>query len=211
MAPIRIMLVDDHSQIHRSLSVLQEINADLLLVAHASNGKEAIQVCDEVMPNVIMMDVVMPVMDGIAATRIIHERHPKIKIMALSSFQDEESVQEMLRAGAAGYLLKDSSPQEIANSIRAVFSGTTVFSPEITEVLLHPQQTSAALADYDLSARELDVLTLMVKGNSNKEIAQRLSISVPTVKFHVRSILSKLQATGRVEAVAIAVENHLTS
>ena len=198
---------------------MQEINPDLKLIAHASNGQEAVQICSEARPDVLIMDVVMPVMDGITATRILHERYPEIKILALSSFQDNESVQDMMRAGAVGYILKDSSPQEIANSIRAVASGTTVFSAEVADALLRPQQAAQkpdsqgtpAPTDYDLSTRERQVLALMVKGNSNKEIARQLTISEPTVKFHVRSILAKLKVSGRVEAVAIAVEKHLTS
>jgi NarL family two-component system response regulator LiaR len=207
---IRVMVADDHSQIHLGLNVLQDTYADLSLVSHASNGQEAIDLCEESRPDVIIMDVVMPVMDGIAATRIIHERYPDIKILALSSFQDDESIHEMMSAGAVGYVLKNASLDELANSIRAVHSGANVFSGEVAQTLLRPYQPVGPTKDYGLSARELEVLTLMVKGYNNKQIAHQLTISEPTVKFHVSRILAKLQVSGRVEAVAIAVEKHLT-
>jgi NarL family two-component system response regulator LiaR len=211
-APIRILLVDDHSQVHRGLSILQDTNTDLVLVAHASNGQEAIHLCQVHQPDVIIMDVIMPVMGGIEATRIIHEQYPEIKVLALSSFQDEESIHDMIKAGAVGYVLKNSSLAELANSIRAVHLGTSVFSAEITNVLFHPKpKQEEPKEDFGLTAREIEVLKLMVQGHNNKQIAQELTISEATAKFHVRGILAKLHVSGRVEAVAIAVEKHLTS
>jgi two-component system, NarL family, response regulator LiaR len=208
--PIRIMLVDDHSQVHRGLNILQDTNTDMILVAHASNGQEAVEQCEECHPDIIIMDVVMPVMNGIEATRIIHQKHPNIKILALSSFQDEESVHDMIKAGAVGYILKNSSLMELANSIRAVFAGTTVFSTEVTHALFNSKAAQEQpKEDFGLTARELQVLALMVKGYNNKQIAYDLSVSEPTAKFHVRGILAKLGVSGRVEAVAIAVEKHL--
>ncbi len=207
---IRILLVDDHSQVHRSLSVMHDTHSDLELVAHASNGEEAVRQCDEHQPDVVLMDVVMPTMNGIEATRIIHERYPQIKILVLSSFQDEDSVQEMMRAGAAGYVLKNSSLEEIVNSIRAVHTGKNVFSAEVTHALFAPRtMPEAPHPDYGLSARELEVLAQMVRGSSNKQIAQALTVSEATVKFHVRGILAKLNVSGRVEAVALALEKKL--
>ena len=209
-ATIRILLVDDHSQVHRSLSIIDDTYSDLILIAHASNGEEAIRQCDEHHPDVILMDVIMPVMDGIEATRIIYERHPEVKILALSSYQEEENVQEMMRAGAVGYILKNSSLEELVNSIRAVQSGKAVFSAEVTHALFAPKIAPVeAHEDYGLSSRELEVLVQMIKGSSNKQIAQTLAISEATVKFHVRGILAKLNVSGRVEAVAFAVEKNL--
>ncbi len=210
--PIRVMLVDDHSAVHRGLNILQDINADLALVAHASNGQEAIQLCTDLRPDVIIMDVIMPLMGGIEATQIIHERYPQIKILALSSFQDQESIQDMMRAGAVGYILKNSSLDELANAIRAVHLGTSVFSAEVTYVLFHTKpEPETPKEDFGLTSRELETLKLMVRGYNNKQIAQELTISESTAKFHVRSILAKLNVSGRVEAVALAVEKHLTS
>lgn len=208
--PIRIMLVDDHSQVHRGLGILQDTYGDLVLVAHASNGREAIQLCDEYEPEIVIMDVIMPVMGGIEATHAIHERHPNIKVLALSSFQDGDSVHEMLKAGAVGYLLKNSSLDEIAGSIRAAYSGTSVFSPEVTHALFQAKaEPPRVKEDFGLTSRELEILALMIKGYSNKQIAHELIISEPTVKFHVRNIIAKLKVSGRVEAVAVAMEKNL--
>jgi NarL family two-component system response regulator LiaR len=208
--PIRIMLVDDHSQIHRGLSVLQDTNDDLLLVAHASNGEEAVQLCVDQPLDIIIMDVIMPVMGGIEATQIIHAKYPDIKVLALSSFQDQDSVHQMIKAGAVGYVLKNSSLAELANSIRAAHTGTSVFSAEVAQALFQPMRKDEPTEDYGLTPREIEILALMVKGYNNRQLAYALTISEPTAKFHVRNILTKLNASGRVEAVAIAVEKHLT-
>src|SRR5579859_6924330 len=163
--PIRVMLVDDHSQVHHSLIIINDSYPDVRIVAHASNGEEAIRQCQEPEIDVILMDVVMPTMNGIEATRIIHERHPQIKILALSSFQGETDVQEMMWAGAAGYVLKNSSLEELVNCIRATQSGKSVFSAEVTQVLLNQKgPQDAAPQDYGLSQRELEVLACMIKG-----------------------------------------------
>jgi two-component system, NarL family, response regulator LiaR len=206
---IRVLLVDDHSQVHRALAVMNTIYPDIHLIAHASNGAQAIALSAENQPDVIIMDVVMPEMNGIEATSIIHERFPAIRILALSSFQDEESVREMMRVGASGYVLKNSSLEELANSIRAVHSSKVVLSAEITQALLEPKlRPQPDALPHGLSGREVDVLTFMVKGFNNKQIAQELFVSEATVKFHVRNILAKLNVSGRVEAVALAVENN---
>jgi two-component system, NarL family, response regulator LiaR len=205
---IRILLVDDHSQIHRALSVLKTIHDDLDIVAHASNGREAIALCAEHQPDVIIMDVVMPEMNGIEATRIIHERHPAVKVLALSSFQDEDSVREMMSVGASGYVLKNSSLDELANSIRAVYSSKVVLSAEITQALLEPRSKQPSAQDSGLSERQLEVLRLVAKGLTNKQIADQLFVTEATVKFHMRNIMTLLNASGRVEAAAIAVEKH---
>lgn len=208
--PIRIMLVDDHSQVHRSLSIVNDSYPDILLVAHASNGQEAVEQSHEHTPDVILMDVIMPIMNGIEATRIIHQRQPHVKILALSSFQDDESVQKMMESGAVGYILKNSSLDDLVNSIRTIYSGKTVFSAEVTHALFAPKsETIKVTDDYGLSLRELEILKHLIKGLSNKEIAALLIISEATVKFHVRSILAKFNVSGRVEAVALAVEKHL--
>jgi DNA-binding NarL/FixJ family response regulator len=207
---IRIMIVDDHAQIHRGLNILEDTYNDLVICAHASNGQEAVQLSEEQHPDIIVMDVIMPVMGGIEATRVIHEKFPGIKILALSGFHDDESVREMIKAGAVGYVLKNSSLAEIATSIRAAFSGTSVFSAEVTHALFQPKpQVERVKEDFGLTARELEVLALMVKGYNNKQIAYDLTISQPTAKFHVRNIIAKLKVSGRVEAVAVAVDKNL--
>jgi two-component system, NarL family, response regulator LiaR len=205
---IRILLVDDHSQIHRALAVLNTIYDDLEIVAHASNGREAVALCAEYQPDVIIMDVVMPEMNGIEATRIIHERYPAVKVLALSSFQDEDSVREMMSVGASGYVLKNSSLDELANSIRAVHSSKVVLSAEITQALLEPKSKQPTAQESGLSERQMEVLKLVAKGLTNKQIADQLFVTEATVKFHMRNIMTLLNASGRVEAAAIAVEKH---
>jgi two-component system, NarL family, response regulator LiaR len=210
--PIRILLVDDHSQIHLGISAVVEIFDDLEIVGHASNGEEAIKLARQEKPDVILMDVIMPKMDGIEATRRIHEQQPEIKILALSSYQDESSVKDILKAGAVGYVLKNSSVDDIAHTIRAAYGGKSVFSNEVTQVLMNATPDKPAPTnDYDLTPRELDVLRLLVKGHNNNHIADELTISLSTAKFHVSSILTKLHASSRVEAVATAIEQNLVS
>jgi len=212
-ASIRILLVDDHSQVHLGIAAIIDIFDDLELVGHANNGEEAVKLANQTVPDVILMDVIMPKMDGIKATREIHKVHPDIKILALSSFQDEESVREMLKAGALGYVLKNSSIDDIAHTIRAAHAGKSVFSSEVTQVLMHstPEESPKPRTDFGLTPREMDVLRLLIKGHNNNQIADELIISLSTAKFHVSSILSKLNASSRVEAVALAIERNLVS
>lgn len=210
---IRVLLVDDHSSIHIAITANIEIFDEFEVVGHASNGEEAIKLAQQLNPSVILMDVIMPKMDGIEATRRIHEQQPDIKILALSSFQDDDSVRDMLKAGAVGYVLKNSSIDDIANTIRAAYAGKSVFSQEVTQALMSESSKKAnePTGDYNLTPRELDVLRLLVKGYNNNQIADDLIISLSTAKFHVSSILSKLSAASRVEAVTIAFEHNLVT
>jgi NarL family two-component system response regulator LiaR len=208
--PIRIMLVDDHSEIHHALTAFNDVFDDLQLVAHASNGREAVNLVDQVTVDVIIMDVIMPIMNGIEAATIIHERYPQLKILALSSFQDEDDVRGMLKAGAVGYVLKNASVDDLARIIRTAHAGTSVFSPEITETLFHPQPAQPT-QNYKLTDRELEVLSYLIKGLNNKEIAYKLTVSVATIKFHVSSIFAKLGVNSRVEAVTLALEKKLVN
>ncbi len=205
---IRVMLVDDHSKIHRAISAVIEFLDDIVLVAQASNGEEAIQLCAQYEPDVVLMDVIMPGMDGIEATQVITGRYPQVKVLALSSFQDADSVREMVNAGAAGYVLKNSSIDDLANTIRTAYAGKSVFSAEVMQALLNPSSASPA-HDYGLTSREIEVLRLMVDGLNNREIAEKLVVSISTAKFHVSSILTKLNVGSRIEAVALAVEKNL--
>lgn len=209
---VRVLLVDDHSQVHRALSAINDIVDNVALIGHASNGAEAVQLCDQLRPDVVIMDVVMPIMNGIEATRQITHRFPEIKVLALSSFQDEDSVRDMMGAGAVGYILKNSSIEDLVHTVWAAYTGKTIFSPEVTQILMQPSASPPKpepIPDYGLTAREQEVLALMVRGDNNKAIAYALTISEATAKFHVRGILSKLNVTSRVEAVALAVEKHL--
>ena len=207
---IRVMLVDDHAVVRSGLSAFLLVYDDLELVGEASSGEQAIGMCEQVRPDVVLMDLMMQGMDGAAATRHIREVCPTIQVIALTSFKEVEMVHGVLEAGAIGYLLKNVSADELANAIRAAHAGKPTLSPEATQALINKVTTGEDIG-ADLTKRELEILTLLVEGLSNREIAERLVISISTVKFHVSSILSKLGAASRTEAVAIALQNNLVT
>ncbi len=207
---IRVMLVDDHEVVRRGMAVFLQACPDLEMVSEAGDGLEAIEACAATQPDVILMDAMMPQMDGIEATRRIRAAYPHIQIVMLSSSKDEELITAAIQAGAIGYILKNVSIDEMANAVRAAYQKRSTLSPEATQALV------AATArppepDYHLTERERELLALLVKGLSNPEIASRLTISLSTVKFHISSILAKLGASSRTEAVAMALEKHLVS
>jgi NarL family two-component system response regulator LiaR len=207
---IRVALVDDHDVVRRGLSVVLRAFDDLELVGEASNGEEAIRMCGETHPEVILMDLIMPEMDGVSATRAIRQKYPQIQVVALTSFKDEELVHAALQAGAIGYLLKNASIDELADTIRAARMGKPTLAPEATQVLIDATIRPAPHS-YNLTERELEVLSLMAKGLNNPQIAERLMISRSTIKFHVSVILSKLGVSSRTEAVALALQHNLVS
>jgi NarL family two-component system response regulator LiaR len=205
---IRLVIVDDHRVVRSGLSALLLAFDDLKLVGQASDGEEAVRVCSEVMPDVVLMDLLMPGMDGIAATRAIRERRPETQVIALTSFGDQEHVREALKAGAIGYLLKDASDEELVTAIRNAAAGRATLASDAARALIQAATGPRPLGS-DLTKREREVLALMVKGMSNEEIAGHLVIMASTVKYHVSNILSKLGATTRTEAVARALQHHL--
>ena len=209
--PIRVMLVDDHAVVRSGLAAFLLAFDDLELAGEAGSGPEALAKCAQSRPDVVLMDLVMPGMDGAVATKAIRQNCPQIQVIALTSFKEEELVQSALAAGAIGYLLKNISADELADAIRAAHAGRPTLAPEAAQALIHA--TVAARENpkpgFDLTEREREVLALMVEGLSNPDIADRLIVSRSTVKFHVSSILSKLGATSRTEAVALAVQNRL--
>ena len=207
--PIRVILVDDHAMLRKGLRFFLAGFDDLELVGEASSGKEAIRLCAELVPDVVLMDMVMPDMDGAAATQIIRRQTPTVEVIALTSFQEEDLIERALQAGAISYLLKNVSAETLAEAIRQAHAGHSTLAPEATEVLVKATRQRASRHDFGLTGRELEVLSLLVEGLSNAEIAERLVISVATAKFHVRGILSKLGVSSRTEAVALALQQDL--
>jgi len=204
--PIRVVLVDDHVQIHRIVQSILEATRDIMLVGQAANGQEGLTLCEQSEPDVVLMDVVMPVMDGIEATRILHEGFPQMKILVLSSFQDHESVHTMLNNGAFGYITKSSLADDLAETIRTTYQGKMVLSSEVgAQLLAQPAPT----VDYQLTDRELEVLVLLAEGLTNRQSALKLSISQSTLKFHMNNIYRKLGVQTRSEALVLAAKNNL--
>jgi two-component system, NarL family, response regulator LiaR len=207
--PIRVMVVDDHDMIRRGLAAYLKSMSDLELVAEARDGQEAVEVCEQALPDVILMDLVMPGLDGVAATRTIRERWPQVQVIALTSFQERELVQNALQAGAVSYLLKNVSGEDLAEAIRAAHAGRSTLAPEAIQALIQPPPVTHP--NIDFTDREREVLSLLVKGLTNPEMAEHLCISRATVKVHVSNILAKLGVSNRAEAIAFAVQNKLVS
>jgi NarL family two-component system response regulator LiaR len=202
------MLVDDHAMVRRGLSTFLKVFDDLQLVGEAENGEAALRLCAEVLPDVILMDMVMPDMDGAAATHLIRQQFPQVQVLALTSFKEGDLVKNTLEAGAIGYLLKDVSADELAGAIRAAHAGRATLSPEAAQALVETAN-QLPMPGLDLTEREREVLALMVEGLNNTQIAGRLTVSPSTIKSHVSNILAKLGVSSRTEAVALALRNHL--
>jgi NarL family two-component system response regulator LiaR len=207
---IRVMLVDDHNVVRSGLATFLRAYDDLALVGEARNGQEAVSLCRRETPDVILMDLMMPEMDGIAATRAILADYPQVKIIAMTSFEEESLVQGVLAAGAISYLLKNVTAGELAKAIRDAVSGKSTLSPEAARVLIQSTRPSKEPAP-DLTEREREVLNLVVQGKSNQQIAEAMVISIATVKAHMSSILSKLGVSSRAEAIAFAIKHKLAS
>lgn len=205
---IRVLLVDDHEMVRRGLSTFLEAFSDLELVGEASNGVEALDLCGNNHPNVILMDLVMPEMDGVEATRQITKKFPDVRVIALTSFEDQDNVQAALKAGAISFLHKNISIDDLGEAIRKAHIGQTTLSPEATQAVV-TAATQQPKPGQDLTSREGEVLAQLILGLTNPEIAKKLTISRSTVKTHVSSILSKLGASNRLEAVTLAIKHDL--
>lgn len=197
---IRVIVADDHPVVREGLAAMVSAQRDMKLVGEAENGKMAVREYFRLYPDVILLDLRMPEMDGIAATRIILERDREAKVIALSTYNGEEDVYQALKAGAKAYLLKDSPRKEIVNSIRSIHGGQNNFPSRVSA------QLASAVARVRLTKREVELLQLVVAGKSNKEIAVSLGVTEGTVKVHVGHILKKLGVTGRAEAIRVALE-----
>jgi NarL family two-component system response regulator LiaR len=206
--PIQVMLVDDHTMVRRGLATFLEVFDDLELAGEAANGDEAIELCARLLPDVVLMDLAMLDVDGVTATRVIRQRFPRVQVLVLTSFKEEELIQNALQAGAIGYLLKDVTADELAQAIRAAHAGRATLSPAAVQAMVHAA-TQPPTPGHDLTARERAVLALMVEGLNNTEIAEKLVVSPSTIKSHVSHILRKLDVASRTEAVALAVRHRL--
>jgi NarL family two-component system response regulator LiaR len=194
--------------VRRGLTTFLKVYDDLQLVGEAATGEAAIQLCRRLLPDVVLMDLVMPGVDGVEATRVIRRQFPAVQVIALTSFNEEGLVQSVLQAGAISYLLKDVSAEELVEAIRAAHAGRSTLSPAAAQALIHTVTKPPTLG-HDLTNREQAVLALMVAGLSNTEIAVALGVSPSTIKSHVSSILAKFNVANRTEAVALAVRHHL--
>jgi NarL family two-component system response regulator LiaR len=205
--PIKVMIVDDHAVVRSGLSAFLLAFDDLEHVGDATGGADAVSKCTSLRPDVVLMDLVMPGVDGAEATRRIKEACPEVQVIALTSYKEDDLVQGALKAGAISYLLKNVTADELAEAIRGAHAGRSTLAPEAAQVLIKAATEPAQ--DEGLTARELEILRLMVHGDSNPDIAEKLFVSRSTVKFHVSNILMKLGTATRTEAVAVAVQRRL--
>ncbi|NTU81301.1 MAG: response regulator transcription factor [Chloroflexales bacterium] len=205
---IRVLLVDDHAVVRGGLRYFLDSVVDIEVVGEADNGAQALAQVAALAPDVVVMDLMMPEMDGIAATQQLHERFPHVHVLALTSFAEGELVQRALQAGAIGYLLKDTAGSDLVEAIRKASAGAPILAPQATQALVS-NLNAPPRPGGDLSDRELAVLRLMLSGLSNEQIAEQLFISRNTVRHHVHNTLVKLGATNRTEAVSLAIQHRL--
>lgn len=204
---VRVMVVDDHAVVRSGLTTFLSVIPDFELVGEAAGGEEALVRCGLLKPDVILMDLKMPGMDGVAATRAVREKFPQVRVLALTSFEEDQLVQDALRAGAIGYLMKTVTARELAAAIRAAYEGKMTLSPEAAQALVRANDN--AMDTNTLTEREREVLRLMVDGMDNGQIAAKLVVSLSTVKYHISNILLKLGVDNRVAAVTTAIHHKL--
>ena len=204
---IRIMIVDDHTVVRSGLGAFIAAVPDLELIGEAENGEQAVARAKSLRPDIILMDLMLPGMDGVSATRKIKEQNPAIQVIALTSFQEDELVQNALKAGAIGYLMKNVSSRELEAAVRSARDGKMTLSPEAAQSLVRATQQAAETET--LTEREKEILKLMVEGLNNAEIAERIVVSLSTVKYHISNILMKLGVENRVAAVTMAIQRKM--
>jgi DNA-binding NarL/FixJ family response regulator len=213
MSAIKVLIVDDHNLVREGLKAVFDQGDEVEVVGEAGSGDEALELVDKVKPDVVLMDISMPGMNGIQATKLIREKHPDAKIVMLTMLDQEGYVYEAVKAGATGYMLKNTSSDDLVHAIQTVFEGKALLHPDATAQLLKEFVSLAdnKAKDYGLSSREMEVLQLLSQGNTNKEIAKALWISEQTVKTHVAHIFDKLGTSDRTETVATALRNGLVT
>jgi len=202
--PIRVMLVDDHPMVRRGLATILKVFDDMQLVGEAEDGEAAIKLCAKLLPDVILMDLSLPGMDGAAATQVIRQQFPQTQILVLTSFKEGKVIKQALAAGAIGYLLKDVSADDLVRAIRSAYKGRATLSPAAAQALVEESNLPPA-PGLDLTEREREVLALMIEGLNNTQIAGRLTVSPSTIKSHVSNILAKLGVASRTEAASLAL------
>lgn len=206
---IRILLADDHEMVRIGVSAYLQAQPDMMVVAEAANGKEAVDLVLEHRPDIILMDMVMPIMTGAEATEVIIKKWPEAKIMIVTSFLDDDKVYPALEAGAISYLLKTTNAKQIADAIRSTYGGQPILEPEVTNKMMQRMRHKERPLHEDLTEREHEVLLLMAQGKTNQDIADELFIALKTVKTHVSNILSKLEVQDRTQAVVYAFNHQL--
>ena len=206
---IRVMTVDDHQIFRSGIKFSLVAYDEIELVGEAHSGEESLELCDQLQPDVILMDMRMGGQDGISTTRAIKEKYPQIQILMLTTFHDKNLVKQAIKAGAVGYVLKGISTEELVDAIRSAARGQTTLSAEVTQVLIRDDSKPTEKPNYVITPRQEEVLVLLVEGLSNVEIAERLVISRHTARYYVSEILRKLNVSNRAEAVAVAIKEGL--
>jgi two-component system, NarL family, response regulator LiaR len=205
---IKVMIADDHPLVRYGIKTLFEACDDIILVAEAENGRQAIEMCEKYKPDIILMDMIMPVLDGAQATEQIINKRPNVKIIALTSFDDKDLIKKSIKAGAVSYILKNISGAKLVKTIKDVYKGNFALSPQATNILLS-ELREPKNENIKLTGREKEILALIVEGLSNKQIAKKLFLSSSTVQFHVSNILRKLGVNKRTEAAYLALKQNL--
>jgi two-component system, NarL family, response regulator LiaR len=206
---IKVLIVDDHPLVRKGINILLGVYDDIEVVGEAENGREAIEICEKYNPDIVLMDLIMPEINGIEATRKILENWPSIKVIILTSYIDKKLIEDSLKAGAMGYILKNISGNKMVETIRDANKGKSTLSSEASDFLISNLK-NPAVPNYQLTGQEKNILSDLVQGMSNKKIAQKQVLSLSTVKFHVSNIISKLGVSNRSEAISIALKNRLT-
>lgn len=206
--PIRVLIVDDHAIVCKGIKTLLLAYSELEFVGEATNGAEAINLCNELQPDVILMDLVMPGIGGISAIRTIHQINPEVQILALTNFDEEDLIKDAIEAGAGGYLLKNIAAEELARAIRMASTGKAIIAPEATQALFNAMNRPPA-PGQNLTEREQQILSFLAKGWTNSQIAYQLEISPLTIKNHVAHILNKLNVSTRTEAATLALRHNI--